>query len=43
MLEQERGHAQGAPRVKFSRVEEMLRALQERKAAAPAAPEGGGD
>jgi ferredoxin--NADP+ reductase len=31
MLEQERGKAQGAPRVKFSRVEEMLHALQERK------------
>ena len=34
MLEQERGKASGAPRVKFSRVEEMLHALQERKAAA---------
>lgn len=32
MLEQERGQAHGAPRVKFSRVEEMLRALHERKA-----------
>jgi ferredoxin/flavodoxin---NADP+ reductase len=34
MLEQERGRAQGAPRVKFSRIEEMLHALQERKLAA---------
>lgn len=34
MLEQERGKAAGAPRVKFSRVEEMLHALQERKQAA---------
>ena len=33
-LEQERGRASGAPRVKFSRVEEMLHALQERKRAA---------
>ena len=31
MLERERGEAQGAPRVKFARVEEMLHALQERK------------
>jgi ferredoxin--NADP+ reductase len=31
MLEQERGRASGAPRVKFSKVEEMLHALQERK------------
>lgn len=31
MLERERGEAQGAPRVKFSKVEEMLHALQERK------------
>jgi ferredoxin--NADP+ reductase len=34
MLERERGEAQGAPRVKFARVEEMLHALQERKIAA---------
>jgi ferredoxin--NADP+ reductase len=34
LLEQERGKASGAPRVKFSRVEEMLHALQERKLAA---------
>jgi ferredoxin/flavodoxin---NADP+ reductase len=34
MLERERGEATGAPRVKFSRVEEMLHALQERKEAA---------
>ena len=34
MLEQERGKASGAPRVKFSKVEEMLHALQERKLAA---------
>jgi ferredoxin--NADP+ reductase len=34
MLEQERGRAQGAPRVKFSRIEEMLHALRERKLAA---------
>jgi ferredoxin--NADP+ reductase len=34
MLEQERGKAIGSPRVKFSRVEEMLHALQERKEAA---------
>jgi ferredoxin--NADP+ reductase len=34
LLEQERGRASGAPRVKFSRVEEMLHALQERKLAA---------
>jgi len=33
-LEQERGLASGAPRVKFSKVEEMLSALQERKSAA---------
>ncbi len=31
MIERERGEAQGAPRVKFARVEEMLHALQERK------------
>ena len=31
LLEQERGDASGAPRVKFSKVEEMLHALQERK------------
>ena len=34
LLEQERGRASGAPRVKFSKVEEMLHALQERKLAA---------
>lgn len=34
LLEQERGAASGAPRVKFSKVEEMLHALQERKRAA---------
>ena len=34
LLEQERGRASGAPRLKFSRVEDMLRALQERKRAA---------
>jgi ferredoxin--NADP+ reductase len=34
LLEQERGVASGAPRVKFSKVEEMLNALQERKLAA---------
>jgi ferredoxin/flavodoxin---NADP+ reductase len=34
LLEQERGAASGAPRLKFSRVEDMLRALQERKRAA---------
>ncbi|HZJ29785.1 MAG TPA: FAD-dependent oxidoreductase [Solirubrobacterales bacterium] len=34
VLEQERGRASGAPRVKFSKVEEMLHALQERKLAA---------
>lgn len=34
LLEQERGAASGAPRVKFSRVEEMLNALRERKRAA---------
>ena len=34
LLEQERGAASGAPRVKFSRVEEMLQALKERKRAA---------
>ena len=35
LLEQERGAASGGrPRVKFSRVEEMLHALQERKRAA---------
>jgi ferredoxin--NADP+ reductase len=34
LLEQERGKASGAPRVKFSKVEEMLHALQERKLAA---------
>ena len=34
LLEQERGVASGAPRVKFSKVEEMLNALQERKRAA---------
>ena len=31
MLEREREEAQGAPRVKFARVEEMLHALPERK------------
>jgi ferredoxin--NADP+ reductase len=31
LLEQERGRASGAPRVKFSTVDEMLHALQERK------------
>lgn len=42
LLEQERGAASGAPRVKFSKVEEMLNALQERKrtAAEEAAREG---
>lgn len=34
LLEQERGAASGAPRVKFSKVEEMLHALRERKRAA---------
>ena len=34
LLEQERGAASGAPRLKFSKVEEMLHALQERKRAA---------
>jgi ferredoxin/flavodoxin---NADP+ reductase len=34
LLEQERGKVSGAPRVKFSRVEDMLHALQERKLAA---------
>jgi ferredoxin--NADP+ reductase len=39
LLEQERGRASGMrPRVKFSRVEEMLHALQERKREAEAAP-----
>ena len=33
-LEQERGRASGAPRVKFSKVEEMLSALRELKSAA---------
>lgn len=40
MLEQERGRAQGAPRVKFARVEEMLHAVQERKRQASAEAEG---
>lgn len=40
LLEQERGRASGdRPRVKFSRVEEMLHALQERKREAEAAAE----
>jgi ferredoxin--NADP+ reductase len=39
MLERERGQAQGAPRVKFARVEEMLHALQERKRQAAAEAE----
>ena len=34
LLEQERGRASGAPRVKFSKIEEMLHALRERKLAA---------
>jgi ferredoxin/flavodoxin---NADP+ reductase len=34
LLEQERGKVSGAPRVKFSKVEDMLHALQERKLAA---------
>ena len=38
LLEQERGKASGAPRVKFSKVEEMLHALQERKLAAAEEP-----
>ncbi len=37
-LEQERGQALGAPRAKFSRIDEMLRALEEDRARA-AAPE----
>ncbi len=41
MLEQERGTAVGAPRVKFSKVEEMLHALQERKEAAAREAAGG--
>jgi ferredoxin--NADP+ reductase len=40
LLEQERGAASGGrPRLKFSRVEEMLHALQERKRAAEDAPD----
>ena len=38
LLEQERGEASGAPRVKFTTVEEMLHALQERKLAAARRP-----
>jgi ferredoxin/flavodoxin---NADP+ reductase len=42
LLEQERGRASGdRPRVKFSRVEEMLHALQERKRTAEAGPPDG--
>ena len=41
LLEQERGRASGdRPRVKFSRVEEMLHALQERKRDGDGGPDG---